>query len=378
MIGGSLAVLFALSNASVAQTPPPWSAIPYPAMGQGSAACDHVGAQGDVFCFGLRCTADESPEWFTYQVGGDSVEGEVRVNLIVDGRSHSTLMMEQETTPQGEWLFTAPYNPARDRSIVDRLKSGSGLYVLVGGASGAQLSLRGSSREIDRALAMCQAGGQMPSADQAVRAINEPYDAVLAMAAKQGCVATESDIFTAITDAGFGDWDANLFISNGAEDGTLTLIDRTDFKYRVNDCTVERNALAVNPDAQELAVTADQLPQPVQATITAIAAMCGSAFLTEGRSPEALLAEDIDGDGTYDFLLDHVQFCPDAITTMCGASHCPMTVFVSDKGAWRRFDFILQGYKEFTSRGFLFQCDDPARKAGVYIHDGELVQRNCS
>jgi hypothetical protein len=361
-----------------AQTPPPWSAIPYPAMGQGSAACDHLGEQGDVFCFGLRCTAENVPEWFTYQIGGDSVEGETRVSLVVDGRAHSTLPMKQANTPQGEWSFAVPFDPARDRAVVDQLKSGSGLYVLVGGASGAQLSLRGSSREIDRALSMCQAGGQTPPSGQAsAQAISEPHDAVLALASKQGCEATESEIFAAITTAGFSDWDANQYVVIGSKDGSLKLIDRTNFKYRIAGCKADKNALAVNSDATELAVTADQLPQPVRATVADIAATCGNAFRTEGRSETALLAEDIDGDGTYDFLLDHAQFCPDAITTMCGASHCPMTLFVSDKGAWRRFDFIVQGYKEFTAQGFLFQCNDPARKAGVFVENGTLIERNC-
>ena len=105
--------------------------------------------------------------------------------------------------------------------------------------------------------------------------------------------------------------------------------------------------------------------------------MCGNAFLTEGRSTEALLAEDIDGDGTYDFLLDHAQFCPAAIMTMCGASNCPMTLFVSNKGTWRQFDYILQGYKEFTAQGFLFECSTPNRKAGVFMENGRLIERNC-
>lgn len=376
-LGGIVAVLLALSTTATAQTMPPWSSIPYPAMGNGVAACDHLGDQGDVFCFGLRCTVENTLEWFTYQVGGDSIEGEARVNLIIDGRRHSTLFMKQGKTPQGSWAFSAPYDAASDRSIVEQLKSGSGLYVLVGGASGAQLSLRGSSREIDRAFAMCRAGGQSQPAATSDKAINEPYDAVLAMASRQNCEATESEIFTAITEAGFDAWSANLFISSGAEDGTLTLIDRTDFKYRLALCEAGKDALAVDPDAKELAVTADQLPQPVQTAIGDIAAMCGNAFLTDGRSPQALLAEDIDGDGTYDFLLDHAQFCPSQILTMCGASHCPLSLFVSDKGAWRRFDFILQGYKEFTAQGFLFECSTANRKAGVFMENGKLTERNC-
>lgn len=289
LMGGALAVLLAMSNTAAAQTPPPWSAIPYPAMGNGSAACTHLGGQGDVFCFGLRCTAKNTPEWFTHQVGGDSVEGEVRVNLIVDGKSHSTLFMQQGSTPQGEWSFTAPYDTTRDRSAVEQLKAGSGLYVLVGGATGAQLSLRGSSREIERVVAMCQAGGM-----------------------------TQTSV---------------------SVDG--------------------------------------QLPAPVSQEINQIAAICGNAFKTAGRSPQALQAEDIDGDGLADYLLDHAQFCPDAITTMCGASHCPLTLFVSAQGAWRRFDYILQGYKDFSAQGFLFQCSTSTRKAGVFMEGGKLTERNC-
>jgi len=175
----SFAVLFGLTTDGAAQTPPPWSAIPYEAMGQGRAACSHAGGQGDVFCFGLRCTAENKPEWFTYQVGSDSVEGEARVNLVVDGRAHSTVMMKQATTPQGEWSFSAPYDPARDRSVVDQLKSGTDLYVLIGGASGARLSLRGSSREIDRALSMCQGGGSGVAADISESATPSSYPSAM-------------------------------------------------------------------------------------------------------------------------------------------------------------------------------------------------------
>lgn len=178
-IAAAVVTMLSLSATATAQTPPAWSSIPYPAMGKGSAACDHLGGQGDVFCFGLRCTAESTPEWFTYQVGGDSIEGEIRVNLVVDGRRHSTLMMKQATTPQGEWSFSAPYDPTRDRSIVDQLKSGTGLYVLVGGASGVQLSLRGSSREIDRTLSMCEVGGNGVASDISQTATPSSYPSAM-------------------------------------------------------------------------------------------------------------------------------------------------------------------------------------------------------
>ncbi len=297
LFAGVISLLLVLSFEAAAQTMPPWSAIPFPVMGKGRAACTHLGGQGDVFCFGLRCERN-TLEWFTYQVGGDSAEGDVPVKLTVDGEAPETLLMKQRKTPAGSWSFTTPFDLGRDQSIIEKLKTGSRLNVLVGEASGARLSLRNSARSIEQAVAMC-GGSSKPE------------------------------------------------------------------------------ALRVTPGATELTVTAQQLPAPVQAEIRNIAALCGTAFKTTGRNPNAILAEDINQDGVYDFLLDHAQFCPDAILTMCGASRCPFTLFVSNAGSWSRFDFILQGYKEFTKRGFLLQCSTESRKAGVFMEGGALEQRNC-
>lgn len=296
----ALVILLCLSAPAIAQTPPPWVSIRVPAMGQGGAACTHVSGGGDVFCFGMRCSAsDNAPEWFTYQVGGDSVEGEALVNLIVDGRSHDALVMRQGDTPRGEWSFSAPFDPALHGSIVDRLRAGAGLYVLVGGVSGAQLSLRGSAREIDRAMSICRAERTAPIPGVA------------------------------------------------------------------------------DPAADGLSLSFDQLPLPVQAGIAEIAQMCGPAFGVNGREGRPIRAADIDGDGQYDFLLEHVLFCPSELLTICGASNCPHTLFVSANGAWRRFDFILQGYREFSAQGLLFMCSAQWRKAGVFMENGVLVQRYC-
>lgn len=311
-IGGALLLLLVLPEGARAQNPPSWSDISYSAMGHGSVACSHAGNQGDIFCFGLRCSAsDNAPEWFTYQVGGDSVDGDVRVNLIVDGRDHSTLLMTQQDTAHGEWSFAAPYDPLRHDPIVDRLKAGSSVYVLVGGVAGAALSLRGSARELDRALALC-----------------ESNIAVEAPAASAGAA-------------------------------------------------ISLDPLAFQPDATGLELTIEQLPRPVREEIEQIAAMCGNAFQIEGRHRQAIMATDIDGDGTYDFLLEHALFCPSEILMMCGASNCPHTLFVSANDTWRRFDFILQGYKEFSEEGLLFMCSTDSRKAGVFMENGVLTQRHC-
>lgn len=371
----AVAAMLSFSAEAYAQTPPAWSSIPYPEMGNGSAACTHLGGQGDVFCFGIRCTIENTPEWFTYQVGGDSAEGDVRVNLVVDSKNHSTLYMKQASTTAGEWSFSAPYDVSRDNSVVSQLKTGAALYVIVGGVSGAQLSLRGSSREIDRTIAMCSA--KDGTSQLTSTSIKEPFDAVLAMASSQRCEATEEQIFNAITNAGFSDWDANQFVVIGVQNATLRLIDRNDFKYQVSDCKPQISALKVDGKAEQLSLSAAQLPQSVRSALKDIETMCGPALRVNNRSKNSMLAEDIDGDGIYDFLLDHAQFCPDAIMTMCGASHCPYTLFVSAKGDWRRFDFILQGYKEFSPQGFLFECTANDRKAGVFMQNGKLTERNC-
>jgi hypothetical protein len=275
--------------------------------------------------------------------------------------------------------YDAAFSQAGHQSLVQLLKSGNRLTVGSDQFAAFTLPLRDSAAALTALLAECPLTASAGTAvgNAPAERFFEPYDAVLAVASRQGCEITEDEIFAAITEAGFDAWSANQFVTIGAEDGTLTLIDPADFKYRLPLCGVKKDALAVKSDATELVVTSGELPPAVRSTIDEIAAMCGNAFQTEGRRPQALLAEDIDGDGTYDFLLDHVQFCPDAILTMCGASHCPMTLFVSDKGAWRRFEYILQGYKELSPKGFLLQCGTSGRKAGVFMQNGQLVHRNC-
>jgi len=376
-IGGAVAVLLALSATAAGQSSAAWQVN----RGDNFVAAGICQPGSDRHCVRLQCLTMEGGgvSWgIDAPEPGYSAES-ASVTWTIDGAAVSLPMNKAGTADNGMQSYDAAFSQSDHDNLVQRLKSGNRLTLGSDQFAAFNLSLRGSGAALTTLLAECPliASVDTPSGAAPAEQFTEPFDAVLAMAAKQECEATEAEIFTAITEAGFSDWDANQFVAIGAKDGTLQLIDRTDFKYRVTECKAAKNALAVDPAATELAVTAGQLPQPVRSTINDIAAMCGNAFLTEGRSPEALLADDIDGDGTYDFLLDHAQFCPDAILTMCGASHCPMTLFISGKGAWQRFDFILQGYKEFTAQGFLFQCDNPAQKAGVFMENGKLIERNC-
>ena len=377
-----LGLLAAISPAS-SQTMQPWSPIAFSEFGRGTLACAQRHSEGEVLCFGLRCSATGGSEWFTHQVGGNSVEGEALVNLVIDSANHFTLPMKQAATSADGWAFSVAYDPARDDHVVAQLKSGSSLYVLIGGLSASPLTLRGSSREIDRVLAMCAAPAAAQDGPEQVSgapggSFDTPDEAVHAMAARQGCRATESEIFETITGAGFGVWDANQYIVGGSQSGALHLLDKTNHLYRVAGCTAASDPLAVDPDATELAMTAQQLPQAVRAALREIAESCGDAFLTDTSNENALLAEDIDGDGTYDFLLEHVEFCPEQRLFVCGASKCPVTLVVSQGGAWRRFDYIMLGYSEFSEAGFLFMCSTDERKAGVFMENGKLTERTCN
>jgi len=234
----AIAMLPVLSGVStaVAQS---WEPL-QPAFGKGAAVCNGRDGEGNTFCFGLRCTAENTPEWFAIQIGGGSDRGNVATTVIIDGRHRFQIPMTERQW-QNQWDFAGAYDAARHAQMVDALKAGSRVSVQVGRETQANLSLRGSSREIARVLSMCQAAERTPPSGQTAQAISEPYDAVLAMATKQNCEATESEIFTAITEAGFDAWSANQFVLIGAEDGSLQLIDNTAeiYRYRLPLCELQ-------------------------------------------------------------------------------------------------------------------------------------------
>lgn len=239
-LGGMLALLFGLSTATTAMSQS-WDTL-QPAFGKGAAVCNGRDDEGNTFCFGLRCTAtDNAPEWFIIQIGGGSDRGNVTTAIIIDGRHHFQIPMTERQW-QNQWDFAGAYDATDHAALVNALKAGSRVSVQVGRETKVNLSLRGSSREIARALSMCPAGGQTPRSGQAsVQAVKDPYDAVLRVAAKQDCIATEEEIFAAITGAGFDAWTANQFVAIGAEDGTLQLIDNTaeTYRYRLPLCETQ-------------------------------------------------------------------------------------------------------------------------------------------
>lgn len=376
LIGGALAILLALSGAATAQSSTSWQVN----RGNDFVAAG-ICAPSSQTCVRLQCLKMDGGgvQWMVdAREPGGSPES-TSVSWRIDGLIVSMTMNKAGPSDNGIQSYDAEFSPATHDQLVRYLRTGNRLTVASDQFVDLSLSLRGSSAALKTLLAECpltaSMGGVSPKAP--AEKFTEPHDAVVAMASKQGCQATEEEIFAAITGAGFGDWDANQYVVIGSKSGFLKVIDRTNFTYQISDCQVQKDALTVDPSAASLTVKSSELPQPVRAKIGEIALICGTAFKIEGRDEKAVLADDIDGDGTYDFLLDHAQFCPDAVTSMCGASHCPVTLLVSNKGTWRQFDYILQGYKEFSTEGFLLQCPDPKQKAGVFLENGKLVQKDC-
>jgi len=76
-----------------------------------------------------------------------------------------------------------------------------------------------------------------PAAAQGEDDEDDPFDAVLQMASRQNCIATESEIFETFIDAGGDMWTANLIFTTGAESGALVVVSKTpEFTYRITQC----------------------------------------------------------------------------------------------------------------------------------------------
>lgn len=371
LLAAGLAVLFAGVTGTVAQTPPQWSPISYPSMGTGSAACDHLGGQGDVFCFGLRCSATGgAAEWFTYQVGGDSLEGELRVNLVFDGRSHSTLYMQQADTPSGEWSFSALYDPVRDRSTLTRLKGGGSFYVLVGGVSGAHLSLRGSSKHLDQALAICRRDGGTPAQKKAGN--KKAPDSLQFMQSRPGCEATEAEIFETLVEAGYGVGGVNQAIVDWANDGTLRLVERAEegYRYRLAECEEPKAAAAGDG-------VGETYPAVVLPLIDEARLLCEGASREAVFDPKALSTKDINSDGVPDYIvkMEHLA-CPSGFRPFCGARLCEIAYFIS-AGDGHLSDRMLAYDAFFQDDAIAMPCGGKEKVATIRERGGRIIKTDC-
>lgn len=377
VIGGALAALLALATTAAAQNAAVWQAHN---DGQGFISAQAC-APNSTRCVRLQCLAFEGGgvHWYVDAPEPSYSPESTNVTWEIDGQRFTLRMTKAGPAENRMQSYETAFDASNHGLLVERLKAGNRLTVASDQFSPSTVSLRGSGAALTQTLSACPLtdAGFEPAA---ATPIDQPFDAVMAMMAAQSCMATESEIFDAITNAGFGIWDANQFIALGAENGTLLPLDHAngEHRYRLTNCTTNENALAVDPNATELNLVSDQIPQPVSKRIAEIAAACGPDFQTaEGRDQNAFLAEDINADGTYDFLLEHALFCPTQRKALCDPSGCPYSLFVSGNSGWQTFEFVASGYKGFTTEGLLLTCGAEADKAGVFVEDGKLIRRDC-
>jgi hypothetical protein len=140
-----------------------WDPIRNAASGQGTMVCPlDDGATGNLFCFGLRCQAGQPMQWTIFLVGGElPASGEVSVS--VDGAAVGSFSF-RTTASNGLYAGDAPYSSVRHAAIADALKRGrQGSLTVSGLPRPVTISLRGSTKQIERAFKLCRVPEGAPS-----------------------------------------------------------------------------------------------------------------------------------------------------------------------------------------------------------------------
>lgn len=204
-----------------------------------------MGAQACVsgssrLCVKLQCYAwqDGGVYWNIDAPEPDYSPESTSVSWTIDGRTVMLFEMTKGWPGDGIQTYESDFDQTAHQGLVDSLKNGNRLTVSSDQFVPFTVSLRGSGAALNQTLADCpltNAASNMPIQTASVGSFEQPFDAVTALMVAQGCKATETEIFDAITNGGFGIWDANQFIVNAAENGTLVLLDKADgiHKYRL-------------------------------------------------------------------------------------------------------------------------------------------------
>lgn len=366
--------------------------------GQGFIAAEACVARSSRQCVRLQCLAVQGGgiHWYIDAPGPGYSPESTNVTWEIDGRNFTVAMTKAGPADNRIQSYEGKFDPAAHQGLIERLKTGKSLTIGSSQFRAFTVPLRGSGAALSEILSACPFTASIKdiSSNVPAKQIAEPLDAVRDFASGQSCVANEDEIFQAITNAGFGVWDANQFVVRGTKNGTLQFIGKANgvHSYRVIGCqaglktrvpvdfsstNASPNVLTVNPNATELNIASRHIPQPVRQRRVEIAAACGADFQTKNRDEKAFLADDVNADGVYDFLLDHNLFCPARTKTFCDASGCLLSLFVSNNGDWQMYEIVAHGYKEFTTNGLLLTCINDRKKAGVFMENGRLVQRNC-
>lgn len=141
-----------------------------PAMAQGWIMVDTEGAGGagaqvcgdepDAPCFRVTCEND-SPLHFDIALFGAAaagLEGDVPVELRVDGRAAALILFTAGTPSDGMTTLAAPYDPRLHGALIDQLRRGSRAELEIRAPSGAivtPVSLRGSSKALGAVMDTC-------------------------------------------------------------------------------------------------------------------------------------------------------------------------------------------------------------------------------
>lgn len=194
-------------------------------------------------CVKLQCFAwkDGGVYWNIDAPEPDYSAESTSVSWTIDGRTLMHLEMRKGWAGDGIQTYEADFDQTAHQGLVGSLKNGKRLTVSSDQFVPFTVSLRGSGTALSQAMADCpltNAASNLPLPTAPTESFDQPFDAVKALMVAQGCKATETEIFDAITNGGFGIWDANQFIVTASENGTLVLLDKTDgiHKYRLGAC----------------------------------------------------------------------------------------------------------------------------------------------
>ena len=156
---GALAAVAAAGGGAAAA----WDPIRNAASGQGTMVCPlDDGTTGNLFCFGLRCLPGQPMQWTVFLIGGElAPSGQVSVS--VDGAAIGSFDFKT-TVSDGLYAANAPYSSVRHAAIADALKRGKAGTLTVSGLPGpVAISLRGSTKQIERAFKLCKVPEGAPS-----------------------------------------------------------------------------------------------------------------------------------------------------------------------------------------------------------------------
>jgi hypothetical protein len=241
----ALALLAGLATPSVAANG--WTTFNHNGTFAGASGC------GAGNCLALACapTAGGTVSWqLTVADPGYSAET-ASVRFEINGRGYGLEMQKAGPSEDGRQTYEAEFDAQAHAPFLALLKAGNRVSFRAADFGGGRISLTGSSAALDAALRLC--AGALPdpeNANQPVRqktTFNGPSASAIAVFRRQNCVASESEIFQAITGDGHGVWDANQLIVSWAESGFLTVVSPSPFTYRIEDPSACKPATA--PDS---------------------------------------------------------------------------------------------------------------------------------